>query len=109
MSVEQITKDFELVYRCIPAITSTKETAWLCYLAALATQPQATQGGVWQPIETAPAEGAFLVFMPTEREGKGIQPMCRRKNFSTIGDRFDFDCEPPTHWMPLPAAPEATP
>lgn len=60
----------------------------------------------WQPIESAPEEGTFLVFMPTEsRENLKIQVARWNPNVKIIGGVFNFDCEPVTHWMPLPAAP----
>jgi len=57
----------------------------------------------WQPIETAPAEGEFLVYMPEERNT--FQVMRKHPNVSIIGNVFAFDLTKPTHWMPLPPAP----
>ena len=57
----------------------------------------------WQPIETAPANGTFLVFMPGERTR--IQVAKWHPNVKTIGNSFAFDLTDPTHWHPLPSAP----
>ena len=57
----------------------------------------------WQPIETAPEEGEFLVYMP-EGEPK-IQTGVWHPNVKVIGNHFLFDMWPATHWMPLPEPP----
>ena len=60
----------------------------------------------WQPIETAPKEEGkeFLVF-----DGFGIWKAWRERGkisgYETDGDPLPMDASPPTHWMPLPAAP----
>lgn len=59
----------------------------------------------WQPIETAPTAGIFLVYMPLEREDRKMQVANWRPNVKVIGGLFSFDCEPVTHWMPLPEPP----
>lgn len=57
----------------------------------------------WQPIDTAPVEGEFLVFMP---DGiPQIQTGVWHPNIKVIGNHFLFDMWPPTHWMPLPTPP----
>ena len=61
--------------------------------------------GLWQPIETAPKIGQFLVLLETEMVGCRIHPMTRHKNLASIGCYFDFDAGTPTHWMPLPSLP----
>jgi len=61
----------------------------------------------WQPIDTAPTHGTFLVYTPNETESRQVQTMTVRGNFSTIGSMFDFDCKKPTHWQPRPALPAA--
>ncbi|MET3232203.1 UNVERIFIED_ORG: hypothetical protein ABIC54_004408 [Burkholderia sp. 1263] len=58
----------------------------------------------WKPIETAPAEGQFLVYMPGEKR-QPIQVAKWHQNMKTIGNQFHFDMEQPTHWMPLPEPP----
>jgi hypothetical protein len=59
----------------------------------------------WKPIETAPTEGEFLVYMP--RETSKIQAARFNSRVRVIGNAFAFDLSHPTHWMPLPAAPVA--
>lgn len=58
----------------------------------------------WQPIETAPEYGEFLVYMPDEPRRK-IQAASWHPNVKVIGDHFDYDRTRPTHWMPLPDPP----
>lgn len=71
--------------------------------AASAAEPQG-----WRPIETAPAQGEFLVFQPAARRSK-INSAWRSANVVfVIGGAFAFDTEPATHWMPLPPAPGAS-
>lgn len=61
----------------------------------------------WKPIETIPEEGEFLVFMPEEREGQRIQAASWHRNVKMIGNRFDFDFTPTTHWMEKPEPPHS--
>ena len=64
----------------------------------------------WQPIETAPRDGTWMLGYWTHLEGPDECSM------STV--RFSDGCfeddqhegvNPPTHWMPLPAPPRETP
>lgn len=57
----------------------------------------------WQPIETAPKEGIFLVYMPEEK--RPYQVANFHPNVNVIGNCFAFDLTKPTHWMPLPQPP----
>lgn len=65
-----------------------------------APAPSAAQ---WQPIETAPRDGEFLVYLPEEH--RKYQVMYRTERTSIIGGAFAFDMSKPTDWMPLPAPP----
>ncbi len=58
----------------------------------------------WQPIETAPKDGTFLVYMPNERIK--VQAARFHPNVKVIGGVFAFELTKPTHWMPLPEPPE---
>jgi hypothetical protein len=78
----------------------------------------------WQPIETAPKDGTYIMLTNGVNVAQGWwehQEPCIRENRDTMGnyidqqedDGFDdwLDCEggmqqSPTHWMPLPPAPE---
>lgn len=61
----------------------------------------------WQPIETAPTKGQFLVFIPTSHTP--MQVCCMRKvangTIKIIGNHNVWDMDEPTHWMPLPGPP----
>lgn len=59
----------------------------------------------WKPIETAPADGSFLVWLEEPFLGCHVQVACWRKNIKIIGGVFAFDAPKPTHWMPLPPGP----
>ncbi len=64
----------------------------------------------WQPIETQPKEGDYLVFIPTERRSK-IQVCSARisgngKPIRVIGSLFDFDARPATLWRPMVKEPD---
>jgi hypothetical protein len=58
----------------------------------------------WQPIETAPKDGTrVMVFCPD----RGVMEARFNQTYGRWGDPVysEWDCEP-THWMPLPPAPE---
>jgi hypothetical protein len=71
----------------------------------------------WQPIETAPEKGAFLVWGGTEGGELGGEAAVREamKVEAAIKGRARFDVantcyyavwvDNPTHWMPLPDPP----
>ena len=63
----------------------------------------ATRCDEWQPIETAPENGEFLVYLPNER--MKVQSVLWHPNVKIIGSQFAFDTSKPTHWMPLPEPP----
>jgi len=64
MSAEQMREEFEAWYTGPNPVALERNgphykympanVAWVTWQAALATQPQAPQGAVWRPIETAP-------------------------------------------------------
>lgn len=74
----------------------------------------------WQPIETAPTDGTYIVVYPglwngitcdiaaynEDEYAKTPRPYWRR-----IGTMRVTDCRsrPPTHWMPQPKSPESKP
>lgn len=57
----------------------------------------------WQPIETAPKTGDFLVYLPDEH--RHFQVMHRTERMSIIGGAFAFDISKPTHWCSIPEGP----
>ena len=73
------------------------ETAWNTRAALAAPASQ------WLPIESLPAEGEFLFYLPGER--RKIQAAQVRPNVTTIGGCFAFDLAKPTHYMPMPPLP----
>jgi hypothetical protein len=59
----------------------------------------------WQPIETAPKDGSpILGFMPKYFRGKGGQSVILWLDMEW-SDMGAHPCDP-SHWMPLPAAPD---
>lgn len=63
----------------------------------------------WQPIETAPKDGRFVLiaFDCPNPEYKAVCVARIRKGWSTW-DSFPGDyTKHPTHWMPLPPPPQA--
>jgi hypothetical protein len=60
----------------------------------------------WQPFETAPKFGVFLVWLEKPRLDSHVWPMKRSGKFVTIGEQFAFDCdENVLFWRPMPAPP----
>lgn len=79
-----------------------------CRAAMLAAPKPAAGVPGWQPIESAPTTGEFLVWLPNTKAP--VQPSRRNAERSIwiIGAQFEFDFraeDKPTHWMPLPAPP----
>ncbi len=71
---------------------------------------------MWQPIETAPKDGAVIVWGRywSDEQGWMLEPKIARWDASAFGGswvvdhRYPFSVRP-THWMPLPPPPEVTP
>lgn len=66
---------------------------------------------VWQPIETAPKDGTFVLLYEREqyghREGGVFMAMWdKNKGCWMLCKCTDLDDELITHWMPLPDAPQ---
>jgi len=58
----------------------------------------------WQPIETAPDEGDFLVFIPSE-QWLPVHSARRFANGVTVVSGDADEDDQITHWMPLPPPP----
>lgn len=63
-------------------------------------------GQEWQPIDKAPKEGVFLVYLASEMMGSRIHAAHWHPNVKTIGSTFHFDAPKPTHWARQPKAPQ---
>lgn len=60
------------------------------------------QGNAWRPIETAPKDGTRVMLWAAEWEGANSGCM-----FGTGWGQYDHIWKhQPTHWQPLPAAPD---
>lgn len=60
----------------------------------------------WQPIETAPKDTHILVG-PTKRMGICVAIFTDLDGWETETPSQYWSIYTPTHWMPLPAPPEA--
>ena len=86
----------------------------LARAAIAALNPPPGNGGGWQPIETAPKDGTY-VLIATESHDGGMTTACWDAEWSSSSGWWLLDNgkDPeiplrgaePTHWMPLPAAP----
>jgi hypothetical protein len=90
------------------------EAAWLAWQAATRAAQQ------WRPIETAPKDGTYIMlanhhgvwighYAPVADSGYVFDQPWRSVmlNHWHIKKKSSEQYAPPTHWMPLPAAPEA--
>jgi len=66
----------------------------------------------WQPIETAPKDGTFVVVFaeknPNGRKVRRASPVCvaaKRGWMGWVATPGDYQVSP-THWLPLPAPPQ---
>lgn len=88
--------------------TNTALMQFLCDIAPYYRQ-SAERGEAWRPIETAPKDGTwFLAYWPVQTFEDRIQTTQWLHGDCRFVDASDFmDHIQPTHWQPLPAAPEA--
>jgi hypothetical protein len=94
--------------------TISVQRAWELWQAALATQPQAPQGGGWINIdERLPESGVRVLVMLSDPEDTGW--VVKTPWIALWMNGYWHDCDaiadgcPITHWMPLPLAPTETP
>ena len=73
----------------------------------------------WQPIETAPLDGTFVLIASSFRVGESSYGICLpqhdgyrankgRPCWRSAGGEKIFPGASVTHWMPMPQPPEAT-
>jgi len=67
-------------------------------IARALTATASAEPVAWQPIETAPKEGAYFIYQPAEKSGWYGLP-------ARIVLNGDGGRRTSSHWMPLPAAP----
>ena len=95
----QFSKTFAGVY------PDTAKSIIAVYTAA---QPPAPER--WQPIKTAPKTSKAILVHCADRKNTFTVTWARDEEFPWIGKwkhfAGDFLTETPTHWMPIPAAPE---
>ena len=89
---------------------------WDSFLRRLAALPDATPPAQWQPIESAPKDGTWiLVWWPYWAKTRPIVAKWFPPNSQSEDAGWDSieslssHHEPPTHWMPLPPAPGDAP
>jgi len=103
MSNEPIEKRARELLRalCLLPIRAGQDAEIALIVAALTPQ--------WQPIESAPKDGAF--YLATNGKDQRVEN-CPEGHVAGIWQRIDGDWrgsalgDDSTHWMPLPAAPE---
>jgi hypothetical protein len=87
-------------------------------LDLLYTHPAPAVPEGWQPIDTAPKGGSYILLgnqygqwigMYREVNQSGFKPVNPWRSMMLNHDHMDVATVIPTHWMPLPAAPKGTP
>lgn len=71
----------------------------------LPTEKELSDLNQWQPIETAPKDGTLYLALSTKVDTEYIGVM-RMSYVNGYPCAEVMGCCFPTHWMPLPAAPE---
>lgn len=101
--------------------TTHRETLEKMLAAAVAAESQVVaitaalaaldrEGQAWQPIETAPKDGKEFLAYPCDVSDMGVirwdcDPEDESGQCWRGQDNERIENDPPTHWMPLPAAP----
>lgn len=88
------------------ALAAADENNRLAILTALEPTPPtaeeiARRASPWQPIETAPASGRYLVYQPPHESGRTVL------DARIIPHGMEGTIRQTTHWMPLPEPPPA--
>lgn len=80
------------------------ELAQICVCGWSGSYPEPL---LWQPIETAPKDGTRILVWPYWSDG--LPAEVKWRNMKRTAGRWEYGglfCNAnPTHWMPLPAAP----
>lgn len=63
----------------------------------------------WQPIETAPKSGNFIGWREGWEEPRLVFWSSWASCWCEENTKLEYPGMEPTHWMPLPRPPEATP
>lgn len=90
--------------------TGRGSLARIGYQAMLSAAPQAPVHGSWQPIETAPKDGTEILICDARTATilvaawNGDDPNTPTHKWECLDVAYHEDL--PTHWMPLPAAPQ---
>ena len=95
----------------IPALCRGEEVACALHVSSpikeLRSEIERLKAGGWQPIETAPKDGTWiLVYTPENEEFKGGHSVATWAMNTWIYDGMCPEEWPPTHWMPLPQPPQ---
>lgn len=92
-----------------PETAAIYQTHAGCVLAALSAAGLVVEQG-WQPIETAPRDGTWIWCWHEEKRWKRVGMRCKasgpRWYYSGTGFNAEYADDAPTHWRPLPAAPQ---
>jgi hypothetical protein len=78
--------------------------------AALST-PTRQAGDGWRGIESAPRDGSVLLVTTGNRDVRTARWSLHKRSWLVAYDKHAVfaNCVQPTHWQPLPAAPQAQP
>ena len=90
---------------CTPSEAEAKAAAQAHYVAAVLSMLDMSKLGGWQPIETAPKDGArVLLWVPPYGPSTGHFDVHASAPMWRCHSVLNREAQP-THWMPLPPAP----
>ena len=80
-------------------------------LVRISVLEAASKPSEWQPIETAPRDGAWFIAVATAKGWGATRIVCYRYPDDRLPTHGEGNVWPsaPTHWMPLPKPPEPAP
>ena len=102
-----MTKLLEQYNRVLDDINAGKTVKKIRYLESRIAELESQLAGKWQPIETAPKDGAWIVVTSTHNKYyRACVQFCYGHWYDTQEVTHDDLMEnAATHWMPLPKAP----